>query len=33
MEHRVIDPSQVKGWGVDADPKNECPDWTRSSER
>ncbi len=23
MEHRVIDPSQVKGWGVDADPKND----------
>ena len=23
MENRVIDPSQIKGWGVDADPKND----------
>lgn len=23
MEHKAIDPSQVKGWGVDADPKND----------
>lgn len=23
MEKRVIDPSQVKGWGVDANPKND----------
>jgi hypothetical protein len=23
MENTVIDPSQVKGWGVDADPKND----------
>ncbi|HEX8684426.1 MAG TPA: hypothetical protein VF707_19070 [Ardenticatenaceae bacterium] len=23
MEQRLIDPSQVKGWGVDADPKND----------
>jgi len=23
MEHGVIDPSQIKGWGVDADPKND----------
>jgi hypothetical protein len=23
MENRVIDPSQVKGWGVDANPKND----------
>ena len=23
MENNVIDPSQVKGWGVDADPKND----------
>jgi hypothetical protein len=23
MEQRHIDPSQVKGWGVDADPKND----------
>jgi hypothetical protein len=23
MEHTVKDPSQIKGWGVDADPKND----------
>ena len=23
MENRVIDPSQIKGWGVDADPEND----------
>jgi hypothetical protein len=23
MENRVIDPSQIKGWGVDANPKND----------
>lgn len=23
MENKVIDPSQVKGWGIDADPKND----------
>ena len=23
MEHTPIDPTQVKGWGVDADPKND----------
>ena len=23
MEHRVIDPAQVPGWGVDADPRND----------
>ncbi len=23
MERKAIDPSQVKGWGVDADPKND----------
>ena len=23
MEHKVKDPSQIKGWGVDADPKND----------
>ena len=23
MEHKAIDPSQIKGWGVDADPKND----------
>src|ERR687894_1653445 len=23
MKHAVIDPSQIKGWGVDADPKND----------
>jgi hypothetical protein len=23
MENKVIDPSQIKGWGVDADPKND----------
>ena len=23
MEKRVIDPSQVKGWGIDANPKND----------
>src|SRR4028118_1265401 len=23
LEKRVIDPSQIKGWGVDADPKND----------
>ena len=23
MEHKRIDPSQIKGWGVDADPKND----------
>ncbi|CAN5539764.1 hypothetical protein BH20VER1_BH20VER1_01560 [soil metagenome] len=23
MENRVIDPSQVKGWGIDADPEND----------
>ena len=23
MEHTVIDPSQVPGWGVDADPRND----------
>ena len=23
MEHRMIDPSRIKGWGVDADPKND----------
>ena len=23
LENRVIDPSQVKGWGVDANPKND----------
>ncbi len=23
MEHKAIDPSQVAGWGVDADPKND----------
>jgi hypothetical protein len=23
MENRIIDPSQVKGWGVDADPEND----------
>ena len=23
MEHTAKDPSQVKGWGVDADPKND----------
>jgi hypothetical protein len=23
VEHTVIDPSQVKGWGVDADPEND----------
>ena len=23
MRHKAIDPSQVKGWGVDADPKND----------
>ncbi|CAA9239415.1 MAG: hypothetical protein AVDCRST_MAG42-1617 [uncultured Chthoniobacterales bacterium] len=23
MEKRLIDPSQVKGWGIDADPKND----------
>ena len=26
MEEKRIDPSQVKGWGVDADPENE-PTW------
>jgi hypothetical protein len=23
MEHKAKDPSQIKGWGVDADPKND----------
>ena len=23
MEHTPIDPTQIKGWGVDADPKND----------
>src|ERR687894_685362 len=23
MDHRAKDPSQIKGWGVDADPKND----------
>jgi hypothetical protein len=23
MEHTAKDPSQIKGWGVDADPKND----------
>ena len=23
MEHKAVDPSQIKGWGVDADPKND----------
>jgi len=23
VEHKAIDPSQIKGWGVDADPKND----------
>ena len=23
MEHKAIDPSQIKGWGVDADPGND----------
>jgi hypothetical protein len=23
MEHKTKDPSQIKGWGVDADPKND----------
>jgi hypothetical protein len=23
MEHRAKDPSQIKGWGVDADPRND----------
>jgi hypothetical protein len=23
MEHRAKDPAQIKGWGVDADPKND----------
>jgi hypothetical protein len=23
MEHKIKDPSQIKGWGVDADPKND----------
>jgi hypothetical protein len=23
MEHKIIDPSQIKGWGVDADPEND----------
>ena len=23
MEHKAIDPSQIEGWGVDADPKND----------
>ena len=23
MEHKAIDPSQIKAWGVDADPKND----------
>ncbi len=23
MEHTPVDPTQIKGWGVDADPKND----------